>query len=319
MRIGLDIMGGDYAPEPIVAGAIDAHAEFGGEHTIVLFGDADKGKAICQARNFDPEHFEWVHATQVIGMGEFPARAFTKKPDSSIAVAYKYLHSGKIDVFASAGNTGAMLVGAMYTIKPIPGIIRPAISAILPRPDGKNGVILDVGLNVDSKPDVLYQYGVLGSIYAREILNIEQPRVALLNIGEEPEKGNVAVQSTYESMKGTDDFHFVGNMESSYLFTAEKADVVVCDGFVGNVVMKEAEAFYAMIKDKMPSDANGFMGRFDFERIGGTPILGVNANVIIGHGVSREKATKQMVAHAIDISSANLPNRFKEIFLKWLK
>lgn len=317
MRIGLDIMGGDFAPEATVSGAILAYQSMASEHQLVLIGDTEKGKKICQQHQFDPEVFQWVHTDQVIEMSDMPSKAFTKKPRSSIAMGYGLLKQQKIDVLASAGNTGAMLVGAMYSIKPIPGVIRPAISVQLPRPNNKPGILLDVGLNPDSKPDVLYQYAILGSQYAHDILGIEKPRVALLNIGEEAEKGNVLVQATYENMKDTTDFHFVGNIEGNQLFVPDKADVVVCDGFVGNIVVKEAESFYSLMRQlNIKSDA--FLEQFNFEKIGGTPILGVNANVIIGHGVSREKAIKQMLVHAGEISQANLPQRFKDIFTRWL-
>jgi len=317
MKIGLDIMGGDFAPEATIAGAMEAQREISSEHQIILIGDQERGKAICKAQGGSPDVFQWINSGQVIEMGEFPAKAFSRKPDSSIAKGYKILQAGEIDVFASAGNTGAMLVGAMYTIKPVPGIIRPAISAILPRPEGKNGIILDIGLNPDSKPDVLYQYAILGSVYAQRLLGIENPRVALLNIGEEEEKGSAAIQTTYGSMKGTLDFNFVGNIEGHALFTPEKADVVVCDGFVGNVVLKEAEALYALMRrENVNSD---FWEQFNFETIGGTPILGVNSNVVIGHGVSRSKAIKHMLLHSLSMSKAELPTRFKEIFTRWLK
>ena len=317
MNIGLDIMGGDYAPDAAVTGAIEAHKAVDHNHQFFLIGDEEKGRAICKEHNYDPDAFTWVQSSQVITMGEFPAKAFSKKPDSSISKGYMLLHKGEIDVLASAGNTGAMLVGAMYTIKPVPGVIRPAISAILPRPQGSNGIILDVGLNPDSKPDVLYQYGILGSEYAKHILEIDDPRVAILNIGEEEEKGNAVAQATFEAMQGNSDFNFTGNVEGNALFTPEKADVVVCDGFVGNIVLKEAESFYALMrKESISSD---FWEQFNFEKVGGTPILGVNSNVVIGHGISNAQAIKHMLLHSLTMSKAQLPARFKEIFTRWLK
>ena len=317
MKIGLDIMGGDYAPEASIAGAISAQKEIGTANEIVLIGDETAGKEICRKYDYDPSAFTWIHTDQVIETGEFPAKAYSKKPSSSIATGYGLLAKKDIDVFASAGNTGALMVGAMYTIKPVSGIIRPAISAVLPRPNSNSGLILDVGLNPDSKPDVLYQYGLLGSVYGKRILNIDNPRVALLNIGEEEEKGNTNVRAAYEGMKGSADFNFVGNVEGNQLFTDKQTDIVVCDGFVGNIVLKEAESLYGLFNPGHYD--NEFLESFDFEKIGGTPILGVNSNVVIGHGVSNEKAVKSMINHAINISQANLSDRFKEIFTKWEK
>ena len=175
-----------------------------------------------------------------------------------------------------------MLVGAMNYIKPISGVIRPGIASFLPLSETKTGLLIDVGLNPDARPDVLYQYAVLGSIYAKEVLGIEDPSVGLLNIGEEPEKGNLVTKNTFELLKESTTFRFVGNIEGNHLFDEDSADIIVCDGFVGNIVLKEAESFYSLIKRRKISDP--FFDRFNFEYYGGTPVLGVNAPVIIGHG-----------------------------------
>ncbi|HAN79302.1 MAG TPA: phosphate acyltransferase PlsX [Bacteroidales bacterium] len=312
MKIGLDIMGGDFAPEAMVSGAVLAFEQLPSDVKIVLIGDKNKAEEILNKKGFDISNFEYIHTTEVIEMGEHPAKAFQQKPNSSIAAGFHLLTKGAIDGFASAGNTGAMLVGAMFTIKSVPGVIRPTITASLPQMNGKNALLLDVGLNPDSKPDVLHQYGILGSIYAENLYDIEKPRVALLNLGSEAEKGNLAARAAYEIMNGTTDFNFVGNIEGNDLFD-DAADVIVCDGFVGNVVLKQAEAFYKIIrKNKIE---NPYFERFNYENFGGTPVLGVNGNVIIGHGISNDKAIKNMLLFTKDVINAKLPERFKKRFL----
>lgn len=312
MRIGIDIMGGDFAPEATVLGAIDALKELPDEVELVLIGDEQKILEIFNRENYSSNHFSIVHTTEVIEMGEHPAKTFSKKTDSSIVKGYKLLASKQIDGFASAGNTGAMLVGAMYTVKSVPGIIRPSISSTLPREDGSLALLLDVGINPDCRPDVLYQYAILGATYMSEVMNVQNPRVALLNIGSEEEKGNLLSKATFELMKGTSDFNFVGNVEGNDLFKSEKADVIVCDGFTGNVVLKQAEAFYYLIKKRNIEDK--YFDKFNFEYYGGTPILGINAPVLIGHGISSNLAIKNMILHTKDVIEANLSQKFTEIF-----
>lgn len=305
-------MGGDFAPEAVVLGAIEAQGELADHARVVLIGDQSQARAILENQKHDPAQFEIVHASEAIGMGEYPAKAFARKPNSSIAIGFGLLRAGKIHGFASAGNTGAMLVGAMYTVKSIPGVIRPAIAANVPRPEEQTGILLDVGLNPDCKPDVLYQYGILGSYYAQRVYNIEKPRVALLNIGSEEEKGNLLTKAAYEAMKDSSDFNFVGNIESNEIFDSKKADVIVCDGFVGNVVLKEAESFYSLVQKRRIKD--DFFEQFNFERYGGTPILGINSPVVIAHGVSKQLAVKNMILHTKEVIEAKLHDKFKEIF-----
>ena len=228
-------------------------------------------------------------------MGEHPTKAFSQKPNSSISVGFHLLKEGKIDGFASNGNTGAMLVGSMFSVKAVPGVIRPCITSLLPKENGGIGLILDVGSNADCKPDVLYQFAVLGSIFADHVYGIKNPRVALLNIGEEPEKGNLVAQAAHALMKDSKDFNFIGNVEGRDLFN-DQTDVTVCDGFTGNVVLKQAEAFYTMIRKRKINDE--YFDRFNYENYGGTPVLGVNKPVIIGHGISNAKAFSNMIALA---------------------
>ncbi len=312
MRIGLDTWGGDYAPDATVKGAILAHKELPESVQLVLIGDKEKIVSICEQENFDPQQFEIVESTEVIEMGDHPAKAFSAKPNSSIAIGFKLLYAKKIDGFASAGNTGAMLVGTMYTIKSIPGVIRPAISTELPQFGDRPSILLDVGINPDCRPDVLYQYGTIGSVYYRERYNVEAPKVALLNIGEEEQKGNLVTKSAYELMKDNKDFNFIGNIEGNQLFGNCPADVVVCDGFTGNIVLKEAESVYKIIKQRNIQDE--FFDRFNSESYGGTPILGVNSTVIIGHGHSNDEAIKNMIFNTRDVIEAGVSEIIKELY-----
>lgn len=310
MRIGIDIMGGDFAPEAAVLGAILAHNERPEEDSIVLIGDQEQIRSLLKREGIAEDTFEIVPSTEVINMGEHPAKAFSRKPNSSIAIGYGLLAKGEIDGFASAGSTGAMMVGAMYTVKAIPGIIRPALTTAIPKPDGSFSIVLDIGINPDCKPDVLYQYGILGSIYAQHIYQMESPKVALLNIGSEEEKGNLVVKSTHELMKETTEFNFVGNIEANDMFDSDKADVIICDGFVGNIVLKQAEGFYKLYKSRNLQDE--FFEKFNFERYGGSPILGVNKNIVIGHGISNANAIRSMIHHTFNVVKVNLSKKIME-------
>jgi phosphate acyltransferase len=311
MKIGIDIAGGDFAPKTTIQGAIDAQKVMSEQDIIVLIGDENIAKRKIEEFGGDVTKFQFIHAPDVLDMDEHPVRALKLKPYSSIAVGFQYLAEGKIDAFSSAGNSGAMLVGAMYSVKPITGVFRPCITSVLPKDDGSVGIILDVGVNADCKPDVLYQFGILGSLFAKHVYNISDPKVALLNIGEEEEKGNLLAQATHKMMKDSSDFNFVGNIEGRDLFDAS-ADVIVCDGFTGNVVLKQAEAFYKMLAKKNMLD--DYFSRFNYELYGGTPILGVNGNVLIGHGISSSLAIKNMLLLSLDIAKAGLPDKIKTAF-----
>ncbi len=311
MKIGFDILGGDFAPNNCLEGAMMAASELGADAILVLIGDSDYAKNYFAERNIDANQFEYIHTTENIEMGEHPTKAFSQKPNSSIFLGFKLLREGAINAFASSGNTGAMLVGSMFTIKTIPGVIRPCITGVIPKENGSFGLILDVGTNADCKPDVLYQFGILGSVYAKEVFKIDNPKVGLLNIGEEAEKGNLVSQAAYGLMKDSRDFNFVGNIEGRDIFS-EKADVVVCEGFVGNVFLKSAEAFYTILKRRNGSDE--YFDKFNYEVYGGTPVLGVNGNVIIGHGISSPLAFKNMILLAKDIANAKLDEKIKTVF-----
>ncbi len=311
MKIGLDIMGGDYAPKATVLGAIAAHQNLSKNQKLVLFGDKEQIIPILSEHHFNPDHFEYVHTTEVIGMGEHPTKAIVQKANSSISVGFQQLKEGKIDSFASAGNTGAMLVGAMFSVKAIPGVLRPAISTIIPKVKGGFGIMLDAGANADCKAEHLLQFAIMGSLYAKHVYQIEQPKVGLMNLGEEEEKGNMLTQATYPLMKASNIINFAGNIEGRDLFN-EKADVIVCDGFTGNVVLKLAESFYVLTLKKGLKDE--FFDRFNYEQYGGSPILGVNAPVIIGHGISSPEAIKNMILLSKDMVETKIIEQFKTAF-----
>lgn len=311
MKIGLDIMGGDFAPQATILGAIAAYNTLPAEHRLVLIGDKDKAISILRENNTDPGHFEFVHTTEVIGMGEHPTKAIVNKPDSSISVGFRLLKEGYIQAFSSAGNSGAMLVGAMFSIKAIPGILRPAITSFIPKLNGGLGILVDVGANADCKPEFLLQFGALGSLLAKHVYNIPEPKVALMNIGEEEEKGNILCQAAYPLMKESTAFNFVGNVEGRDLFS-DAADVYVCDGFTGNVILKLAETFYEVTHSKGIKD--DFFDRFNYEKFGGSPILGVNAPVVVGHGISTPEAIKNMVLLSKSLVESALTDKIKLAF-----
>ncbi len=311
MRIGLDTMGGDNAPGATVEGAVRAKKEQEDSIDMVLLGDEGLIREAIQEHGGDPQAFDLQHSSEVITMGDNPTKTLRKKTDSSIVKGLDMLQKGDIHGFSGVGNTGAMLVGALYSVKGVEGVLRPSITSILPKENGDFGVILDVGSNPDCKPDVLYQFGILGSIFAEHVYGIEDPRVSLLNIGEEDKKGSLATQEAHSLMKDTGDFRFLGNIEGRDLFS-DKADVVVCDGFTGNVVIKEAEAFYKMIKEKGFSD--DYFDRFNYELYGGTPVLGINSNVVIGHGISNSNAIHNMIKLTKEVVEADLPSRIKKAF-----
>ncbi|MEN9696835.1 MAG: hypothetical protein RLZ56_256 [Bacteroidota bacterium] len=294
MNIGLDMMGGDFAPLEAVKGV--QHYLSHSEHTIFCIGEETQLKALFQEQGVSSPFLHIVHAPEVIGYNEHPTKALKEKPNSSISIGFQLLATGKIDAFLSAGNTGAMLVGAMFSIKPIKGVLRPTIATLLPKLSGKTGLLVDVGLNADCKPEQLNQFAILGHLYAKHILNIEHPQVGLLNVGEEEGKGNLLAQATYPLLKENTSIQFMGNVEGRDVFN-DKADVIVCDGFTGNIILKTAEAMYeAAVHQGLANDP--FFSRYHFEHYGGTPILGVNKPVIIGHGISNAKAFSNMIALA---------------------
>jgi len=311
MKIGLDVLGGDYAPESAILGAIAAREVLRDGQRIVLVGDrGDSADRLARA-GADPQDFDFVHAPESIGMHEHPTKAIAQKPNSSIARGFDLLKDGGLDSFASAGNTGAMLVGAVFSVKPIPGVIRPAIATAVPKLRGGFGLLLDVGANADCKPEMLNQFALLGSLYVQNVHGVENPKVGLLNIGEEKEKGNNLTIAAHPLLEANGKIRFIGNAEGRDLF-ADAPDVYVCDGFTGNIVLKMAESFYAItLKKGMKDD---FFDRFNYEQYGGSPVLGVNAPVIIGHGISSPEAIKNMLLLSRDMIESKIVDRIRSAF-----
>ena len=304
-------MGGDNAPQATLEGAYLATKTLNNKAKIVLFGDKELALNWFAENNIDPSLFDFVHTDQTIEMNEHATKALRKKPNNSISVGFKALRDKDIDVFSSAGNSGAMLVGSMFSIGPIKGVIRPSITSVLPKENGSVGLILDVGVNADCKPDVLFQFAILGSLFAENIYKIKKPKVGLLNIGEEKGKGNLLTQSAYELLEDNDDINFIGNVEGRDLFN-NKADVIVCDGFTGNVVLKQAESFYELITKRKLTDS--YFDRFNYEIYGGTPVLGLDGNVLMGHGISNSTAIKNMLLLGKDLINSQLTSKIKTAF-----
>jgi phosphate acyltransferase len=308
MNIGIDMMGGDFAPLEAVKGLSQYFSSSDIHATLTLIGDQSSLEKLITEHNVSSDKIKIVHSDQVIDMHESPTKALKEKPRSSISIGFHLLASGKIDAFLSAGNTGAMLVGALFSIKPLDGVLRPSISSVLPKENGKTGLILDVGLNADCKPEQLNQFAILGTVYAQHILGIDNPRVALLNVGEEEGKGNILAKETYPLLKENKHIHFIGNIEGrDVLF--DKADVVVCEGFTGNVVLKMAESLFDISERENLEHA--YFDRFNFENYGGTPVLGVSKPVIIGHGISKARAFMNMILIAQKMIEKDVMSKMK--------
>jgi len=306
MRISIDAMGGDYAPQEIVSGTLQAAEKLQGLEKLFLVGNESAIKAeLAKHKGPVPSCIEIVHASEVVEMGDSPAVAIRRKKDSSIARAIELVKDGKADAIFSAGNTGAAVAGATLKLRTLKGVDRPAIATIMPTPE-RPFVLLDAGANPDSTPEMIQQYAVMGSIYSREILGVENPSVGLLSIGEEEAKGNETTKKTFRLL-GNTNLNFIGNVESRDLYGG-KVNVAVCDGFVGNVVLKTSEAVASMIarwlKTMFRANPLRILGYFlsrgvfkemrshaDPSSYGGAPLLGANGVVIIGHGSSNAFAT----------------------------
>ena len=312
MNIGLDMMGGDFAPLEAVKGIqlylselVDSPAN------LFLLGDETQITQHINDLGVDSTHLTIVHASQVIDMHESPTKALKEKPQSSISIGFQQLASGKTDAFISAGNTGAMLVGAMFSLKSIEGVLRPTIATIIPKEDGKTGLLVDVGINVDCKPEHLNQFAIMGSVYAKLMLGIENPRVGLINVGEEEGKGNMLSQAAYPLLKDNKQINFIGNIEGRDILFG-KADVMVCDGFTGNIILKMAESLYELAEHK--SITHSHFDLFNFEIYGGTPVLGINKPVMIGHGISHALAFKNMILAAKKMIDTNMLTQMQQAF-----
>ena len=311
MRIGVDIMGSDHGPAVVVKAAVLAARDLPAGVRLVLIGDPTAIAEGLRTEGADASAFDIVPSENDITMDDSATKALQTKTRSSIAIGFHLLKKGELDAFASTGNTGAMLVGAVFSVKPIPGVIRPCIPSIVPKENGNYGILLDVGANADCKPDVLVQFGMLGHLLAKHVYHIADPKVALLNIGEEDKKGNAVALAAYALMKDTTQFRFIGNVEGRDLFN-EKADVIVTDGFTGNIVLKAVEAFHDLLKRRGVHEP--FFDQFDYENYGGLPVLGVNGNVIIGHGISNETTIKNMILFTREVVESKLNDRIRDAF-----
>lgn len=309
MNIGLDMMGGDFAPLEAVKGVRQYLHEDASPAVLSLIGDRTRLEQLVAEHSVPPDHIKIVHADQVIGMDEHPTKALKEKSQSSIAIGFHLLATGKTDAFISAGNTGAMLVGALFSIRALEGVLRPTISTIIPKENGGAGLLLDVGLNADCKPEHLNQFAVMGTVYAQQILGIENPKVGLVNVGEEEGKGNILAQAAYALLKENRHIRFTGNIEGRDILV-DGADVMVCEGFTGNIILKLAESLYDISQRQRIE--NGYFNRFNFENYGGTPVLGVAKPVIIGHGISSAKAFRNMIGVAQKMIEKDVLGRMKE-------
>jgi len=311
MKIALDMMGGDFAPLEAVKGVQLFFSKPQQQVDLILIGDEQKIRHLLSEYKISNEGISIVHAAEVIEMHEHPTKALKEKQQSSIAIGFHLLATGKADALISAGNTGAMMVGALFSIKAIEGVLRPSIGAYLPKESGDLSLLVDVGLNADCKPENLCQFAVLGSLFAKHILNIPDPRVALVNLGSEEGKGNLLTQAAFLILKENKNINFVGNAEGRDLL-GDKADVYVCDGFTGNVVLKFAESIYDIVQRRHIDDEH--FNRFNFEIYGGVPVLGVNKPVIIGHGISHAPAFDNMIQIAKKMIEQNLIDKIRSSF-----
>jgi glycerol-3-phosphate acyltransferase PlsX len=311
MKIAIDMMGGDFAPLEAVKGVKKFLEADQNNVTLVLIGDQLLIDPLLKEFEIDKENISLVHASQVIEMKDHPAKSLKEKPQSSIAIGFQLLATEVVDAFISAGNTGAMMVGALYSIKAIPGISRPAIGAYIPNENGNLSLLIDVGLNADCKPENLSQFAILGSLFCEHILGYVHPRVAMVNIGAEETKGNLLSQASYPLLKENAYINFIGNAEGRDILM-NKAEVYVCDGFTGNVILKFAESIYDLVKARNIHDEH--FNRFNFESYGGVPVLGVNKPVIIGHGISGAEAFKNMIMIAQKMIAIGFVEKIKGHF-----
>lgn len=323
IRIAVDAMGGDFAPRNEIIGALNALRDKpSGAVEIVFVGREKDIKAELAKHNTNGIAYSVVHAEEVVTMDDEPAESFRKKKNSSLYKGLELHKNGEVHAFVSAGNTGAVMTTSTLLLGRIKGVSRPTIGSFFPSTGANPTLLLDVGANVDSKPKHLYEFGVMGSIYAGLILGISSPKVGLLNVGEEKSKGNDVALQAYELLKQATNINFIGNVEGRDILTGT-ADVVVCDGFTGNIVLKFGESVLTLLKQRMKAyAAKGFLQKLavglavptlkkvlsdmDYQQYGGVPLLGVNGVSIIGHGSSSPLAHQNMVLLAEKIVKNNV-------------
>ena len=325
MKIVVDAMGGDHAPEATVEGAVLAAREY--ETEIILTGLSDLIHPILD--RFDPDHnlpIEVVHADEVVEMHDLPGKVLRSKRKSSMKIGLDKLKDGTALAFVSAGNTGAVLAYSTVILRPLKGVDRPAIAIQLPTLKG-NSILLDAGANVDCKVTQLFQFGIMGHVFAEYILGKENPRVGLLSIGEEDGKGNEIVKEVFQMLKASH-INFIGNIEGKEVYRGN-ADVIVCDGFTGNIALKISESLAAMIGTNLKRmfqsnwasklsylllkpQLDEFKKKVDYSETGGAPLLGVNGVVIIAHGSSSPKAIKNAIHRACELCEKNINEHIRE-------
>lgn len=312
MRIAIDAFGGDFAPQNPLQGVLLALNELPADVEIWLVGKPHEIEQ--EARKIGLPLNGNVHilpASEVVDMHENPSRSIVQKPNSSIVVGVHALKQGQADAFISAGNTGAVVAASVLKLGNLPGVSRPTLGALYPYSENKYSLICDVGANVDCKPEHLVQFAQLGTVYMKEVMGIERPRVALLNIGEEPSKGNLLAQQAYALLKQSPHLYFVGNAEGRVL-NQGFADVYVTDGFIGNILLKFGESLYELLREKVPPSP--VLERLNYENVGGLPFIGAQGHVIIGHGISSPKAFRNMIRTAVAIVEARLTEKIASAF-----
>lgn len=305
-------MGGDFAPQCTIEGAVSALDVLEAGNVIVLLGPESVIREELHRRDVSADRFVISHQPECIRMEEKPLKALAEKPDSGIAAGFRMLAEGELDALISAGNSGAMLAGAVTNLKCIPGVLRPCTCTVVPQEaQDAYGLLLDIGTTPDAKPEVMVQFAIIGSLYSRYVLGYDSPRVALMNVGTEDGKGNLQCHSVFPLLKDCPHINFIGNMEPRQLFK-NHAEVFVADGFVGNIILKEIETFYRLIQKRGISDP--LFDRLNYEIYGGSPILGVNAPVILGHGISSPLAVKNMLLQAESMCREGLIDALRRLF-----
>ncbi|HUO86091.1 MAG TPA: phosphate acyltransferase PlsX [Thermoanaerobaculia bacterium] len=324
MIIAVDAMGGDHAPRSAVEGAVSVARQDG--VGILLVGDRQVVARELALIDRVPGHLEVVHADQVVGMDDPAVSAIRQKRRSSLRICADLVAEGRAQAMFTAGNTGAAMIAAKVVIGTIPGVDRPALAAVLPN-DGGRTVLLDVGANVDTKPSQLREFAVMGHFYAQEVLGTPSPRIGLLSIGEEEGKGTDLTREVFKVLKTTG-LNFIGNVEGRDVFNGS-TDVVVCDGFVGNVLLKGAEALALllgrMLREELANDARTRLGyamarpafdalrrRTDYREYGAAPLLGVDAGCFIGHGRSNARAVESSIRRAVEFTTADLAAKIRD-------
>lgn len=324
IKIVVDCMGGDNAPYSTVEGIVDAIKEFNID--IIATGDKNVLEENFSKYEFDKSKLEIIHTSELILNEDKPVKAIRSKKDSSMVVALNLVKEKKADAIVSAGNTGALLAGGLFVLGRIKGIDRPALCSFLPNKKGMS-ILLDAGANADCKPRNLLEFGVMGSVYASKILELDNPKVAIVNVGQEEGKGNELTKKSYNLLKLNEDINFIGNVEARDI-PFGYTDVVVCDGFTGNVVLKVTEGVamtvFSMLKDTfltnmktkigamfLKDDLKQLKNNLDYSEYGGAPLLGVNGGLIKAHGSSNSKAIKNAIKQGIHFTRGNVINEIK--------